>query len=80
LRVSGQAKEKLTLESFSLPRFAESPPIALEARFKNEGTVHEAPQGTIEGRKPRVGLIRAKSPGGQTVTKLDSIQTTMPLG
>jgi len=50
LRVSGQAKEKLTLESFSLPRFAESPPIALEARFKNEGTVHEAPQGTIEVR------------------------------
>ena len=42
LRVAGEAKEKLTLESMSMPRFAESPPIALEARFKNEGTVHEA--------------------------------------
>jgi hypothetical protein len=50
LRVSGLAKEKLTLESFSLPRFAESPPITLEARFKNEGTVHEAPAGDIEVR------------------------------
>jgi hypothetical protein len=50
LRVSGEAKEKLALESISVPRFTESPPIALEARFKNEGTVHEAPQGTIEVR------------------------------
>jgi hypothetical protein len=50
LRVSGEAKEKLALESVSLPRFAESPPITLEARFKNEGTVHEAPQGKIEVR------------------------------
>jgi hypothetical protein len=50
LRVAGEAKETLTLESMSMPRFAESPPIALEARFKNEGTVHEAPQGTIEVR------------------------------
>src|SRR5207245_6772613 len=48
--VRGEAKRKLTLESFSMPFFAESPPIALEVRFKNEGTVHEAPQGTIEGR------------------------------
>jgi len=50
LRVRGAVKEKLSLESFSMPRFADSPPIALEARFKNEGTVHEAPQGTIEVR------------------------------
>jgi hypothetical protein len=40
----------VTLESVSAPRFAESPPIALEARFKNEGMVHEAPVGDIEGR------------------------------
>jgi len=50
LRVSGQAKEKLALESVSLPGFRESPPIALEARFRNEGTVHEAPSGSIEVR------------------------------
>jgi hypothetical protein len=40
----------LTLESLSVPRFAESPPFSLEARFKNEGTVHEAPAGDIEVR------------------------------
>jgi len=50
VRVLGEARETLTLESLSLPRFAESPPIALEARFKNEGTVHEAPLGDIEVR------------------------------
>jgi hypothetical protein len=50
VRVLGDAKEKLTLDSFTVPRFAESPPIALEARFKNEGTVHEAPSGDIEVR------------------------------
>ena len=40
-----------------MPRFTESPPIALEARFKNEGTVHEAPQGTIEVRNMFGGLV-----------------------
>lgn len=50
LRVSGEAKEKLALESVSVPGFLESPPIAIEARFKNEGTVHEAPSGEIEVR------------------------------
>jgi hypothetical protein len=50
VRVLGDAKEKLTFESFSAPRFAESPPIAMEARFQNEGTVHEAPVGNIEVR------------------------------
>jgi hypothetical protein len=50
LRVSGEAKENLTLESISVSRFAEAPPIALEARFKNEGTVHEVPQGRLEVR------------------------------
>lgn len=50
VRVLGDAKEKLTLDSFAVPRFAEAPPIAIEARFKNEGTVHEAPAGDIEVR------------------------------
>jgi len=50
VRVLGEAKEKLTLESFSAPRFLESPPVALEARFRNEGTVHEAPQTFVEVR------------------------------
>jgi hypothetical protein len=50
LRVSGEAKEKLALESVSVPDFLESPPILLEVRFRNEGTVHEAPSGEIEVR------------------------------
>jgi len=50
VKVLGNVTEKLTLESFTVPRFTESPPIALEARFKNEGTVHEAPSGSIEVR------------------------------
>lgn len=50
VKVLGEVKEKVALESFSVTRFAESPPIAMEARFRNEGTVHEAPAGDIEVR------------------------------
>lgn len=50
VRVLGDVKEKLTLESLSVPHFAESPPIMLSVRFRNEGTVHEAPIGDIEVR------------------------------
>src|SRR5207248_6334919 len=45
VHVLGQVQEKLVLESVTIPPFAESPPIPIEARFRNEGTVHEAPQG-----------------------------------
>jgi len=57
VRVLGEATEKLELESVSAPRFTESPPIALEARFRNDGTVHEAPQGTIEVRNMFGSLV-----------------------
>jgi hypothetical protein len=57
VRVRGDEREKLTLESVSVPRFVDAPPIALEARFKNEGTVHEAPQGTIEVRNMFGSLV-----------------------
>src|SRR5438105_12548079 len=50
VRVLGDVREKLTLESASVTRFTDSLPITVEARFRNEGTVHEAPQGTIEVR------------------------------
>ena len=50
VKVAGEVNEQLTLDSFTAPRFAESPPIALAVRFKNEGTVHEAPGGDIEVR------------------------------
>src|SRR5438034_5256679 len=50
VRVLGDVREKLTIESASVPRFMDAPPITVEARFRNEGTVHEAPQGTIEVR------------------------------
>jgi hypothetical protein len=48
VRVLGDAKEQLTLDSISAPQFLESPPLQIEVRFRNEGTVHEAPQGSIE--------------------------------
>jgi hypothetical protein len=57
VKILGDVTEKLTLESLSVPRFAESPPIALEARFKNEGTVHEAPSGSIEVRNMFGALV-----------------------
>ena len=50
VRVLGDAKEKLRLESFSAPRFLQAPPVALQARFRNEGSVHEATHGFIEVR------------------------------
>jgi hypothetical protein len=50
VRVLGDAKEKLTLESFTGPKYIQAPPLDLEARFRNEGTVHEAPTGFIEVR------------------------------
>jgi hypothetical protein len=57
VRVLGDAKEKLILESVSLPSFAEAPPITLEAQFRNEGTVHEAPAGNIEVRSVFGSLV-----------------------
>jgi hypothetical protein len=57
VRVLGEAKEKLELESFSGPRFLESPPVELEARFRNEGTVHEQPHGDIEVRNMFGSLV-----------------------
>src|SRR5437016_2303014 len=57
VRVLGDVREKLTIESASVPRFTDSPPITLEARFRNEGTVHEAPQGTIEVRNMFGALV-----------------------
>jgi hypothetical protein len=57
VKVLGDVTEKLMLESFAAPRFLESPPISLEARFKNDGTVHEAPQGTIEVRNVFGSLV-----------------------
>jgi hypothetical protein len=57
VKVLGDVTEKLTLKTLDAPRFSEAPPIALEARFKNEGTVHEAPQGNIEVRNMFGGLV-----------------------
>lgn len=57
VRVLGDAREKLTLESVSLPGFAEAPPFGLEARFRNDGTVHEAPVGNIEVRNVFGALV-----------------------
>lgn len=57
VRVLGDAKEKITLERLSVPRFAENPPITVDARFRNEGTVHEAPVGNIDVRNVFGALV-----------------------
>jgi hypothetical protein len=57
IRVLGEAREKLTLESFSVPKFTENPRITLAERFRNEGTVHEAPVGNIEVRNVFGALV-----------------------
>ena len=57
VKVYGAMTEKLSLESFSVPRFLEAPPLALEVRFQNDGTVHEAPLGDIEVRNMFGGLV-----------------------
>jgi hypothetical protein len=57
VKVMGDVTDKLTLDSFTAPRFSEAPPISLDARFKNEGTVHEAPVGNIEVLNMFGGLV-----------------------
>jgi hypothetical protein len=55
--VRGEITEQLALHNFSVPRFAESGSIPVEAQFRNEGTVHEAPQGFIEVRNVFGSLV-----------------------
>jgi hypothetical protein len=50
LDVIGEAREKLALESMSAPEFLQEPPLAVEVRFRNEGTVHVKPRGVVEVR------------------------------
>lgn len=57
VKVLGDITEKLTLESFGVPGFVEVPPVSVEARFKNEGTVHETPSGFIEVRNAFGSLV-----------------------
>lgn len=53
LRVYGEAQEQLVLESFAATGFAEHPPIMFTARFRNVGTVHVRPLGSIVIRNYR---------------------------
>ena len=80
LRVSGEAKEKLTLESVSVPGYVDSPPIALDARFRNEGTVHEAPSGSIEVRNMFGGLAATGTLSVRNVWPGDVRQITASVG
>jgi hypothetical protein len=50
VKVLGDVREQMTLESFSAPRFLQGPPVDVAARFRNEGTVHEAPVADIDVR------------------------------
>src|SRR6266852_3869442 len=80
VRVLGEVKEQLTIESVSAPRFTESPPIALEARFKNEGTVHEAPSGSIEVRNMFGWLVATGTLPVRNVWPGDVRQITASIG
>lgn len=47
LSVSGEVRESLSVESFSVPNYSEYGPINFELRFKNTGTVHLKPRGHL---------------------------------
>ena len=57
LSVLGQVREKLVLENVVVPSFVESPPVSIEAGFRNEGTMHEAPLAHIEVRNMFGSLV-----------------------
>lgn len=63
IRVAGDIKESLSLESFtatsknSTPWFIENAPIDFTVRLKNTGNVHVKPSGTIEVRNMFGGLV-----------------------
>jgi len=67
VKVSGIAEEHLALETLDIPDFLDSPPIPIEARFKNAGTVHEAPEGRIEVRNTFGGLVATCTLPGRNV-------------
>jgi hypothetical protein len=50
LQVYGDAEDRLTLESFSAPKFSESLPVTFTARLKNTGNTLIKPKGSIEIR------------------------------
>ena len=50
LRVYGEAKQSLAVESVDAPKFSEASPITLAVRFRNNGTVHLKPSGVISVR------------------------------
>lgn len=63
IRVAGDIKESLTIDSFtatsknSTPFFIENAPIDFTARVRNIGNVHVRPQGSIEVRNMLGGLV-----------------------
>ncbi len=67
VKVLGDVREKMALESFTGPRLVQEPPVALAARFKNEGTVHEAPSGFIEVRDMFGDLVATGTPPANNV-------------
>lgn len=74
VRISGPMDEKLTLLSFSAPKFSEFGPIPFEAKVKNSGNVHVKAYGLINvtdtfGRKVKDVIIYETNvfPGAERV-------------
>jgi cytochrome bd-type quinol oxidase subunit 1 len=59
--VSGKVIEKVKVESFSAPIFANQGPIPFILRFLNEGTIHEKP----------IGMITVTDIFGKQIAKLE---------
>ncbi|MDP3962920.1 MAG: hypothetical protein Q8Q39_00265 [bacterium] len=53
LRVYGEVKEQLVVDSFEVPAWVQAPPVEFAVRLRNTGTVHVKPKGTIEIRNMR---------------------------
>lgn len=50
LRVPGETREEMVVESFSVSGVSETAPLVFTARFHNAGTVHLKPRGTVTVR------------------------------
>ena len=77
VKVPGQVREEMALDSFSAVPFAQAPPVTLAARFRNTGTVHDVPAGVFEVRNVlgsivATGTLPARNVLPGTVRKIET--------